>query len=338
MKRNCRPSMTFQLKCLFLLGVVIVALRMFCEDRPTIQLASTSLQAFRNGAMRTTEASGFDIVIVVPTTLRYERGMLYLNRTLSSLLDELHHSGEFVKRVMVFNKESIPENHETFFLAQKERAEQASVLQFLDPEDNGNLTPFEDPTPDEVSGTKYIAGSWRRKQAVDIANVLVSAKEQFPNSHILLLEDDTKLCPGYLYNLRHITSVVEKLTPLFGVIRTGHGGSGMLLHRDLVKPAAEFVVSKMYQQNVDTSLWMFLEKYPSYYSRSCLAAHIGMVSSFARANVASWVETPCFERMDAIAHFKNCSSDPTFEVISRLGFDSTVCNQDAAFKRRTRIR
>lgn len=311
----------------------MVGLRIFSENRPAIGLASTSLHAFRNGATRSADNYGFDIVIAIPTTLRYQRGLLYLNRTLSSLLDELPHSGEFVKRVMVFNKESIPESHEPFLLAQKELNEQASVLQFLEPEEKENLTPFEDPTPEEVSGTKYIAGSWRRKQAVDIANILVSAKDQFPNSHILLLEDDTKLCPGYFYNLRQITNVVEKLTPAFGVIRTGHGSSGMLLHRALVKPAAEFVVSKMYQQNVDTSLWMYLEKYPSYYTRSCLAAHIGMVSSFARANVANWKETPCFESMDAIAHFKNCSSDATFEAVSRLGFDSTICNQEMAFKR-----
>jgi plasmid stability protein len=120
------------------------------------------------------------------------------------------------------------------------------------------------------------------QQQLDYTAALRFAAARAPGAHVGLLEDDSFVCPETLPALARTVRALDLADPLWGGIKLGNGGSGIVVHRELVAALILYLQTRRGSENVDVAMWRFLRDnaWPEYLGFRTRVAHRGTVSTF----------------------------------------------------------
>ena len=137
-------------------------------------------------------------------------------------------------------------------------------------------------------------------QTLDFVSALRHAAGFSPASHLLVWEDDCHACTGVLSLLGHTMQALDTFDPRWGALKVGNGGSGLLVHRDLVAGLLAYLTTRRGSENVDVSLWRYVFNggYSDYISKLSWAAHRGLQSSFKLEAAQTWNRVHCTNKLD----------------------------------------
>ncbi len=138
------------------------------------------------------------------------------------------------------------------------------------------------------------------RQQLDFISAMRFAAARSPNAHMLVWEDDCLACPATLPAYSRAVAALSVVDPLWGGLKTGNGGSGILFNADIVLRSLVYLQTRRGSDNVDVAMWRFLHaggwsEYISYRTRS---AHRGLTSSFRIAQGSVWGRVRCGGELD----------------------------------------
>jgi len=137
-------------------------------------------------------------------------------------------------------------------------------------------------------------------QTLDFVSAARHAAAFSPASHLLVWEDDCHACTGVLSLLGHTMQALDTFDPRWGALKVGNGGSGLLVHRDLVAGLLPYLMTRRGSENVDVSMWRYVFNggYSDYISKLSWSAHRGLQSSFKLAVGQTWNRVHCTNELD----------------------------------------
>jgi len=137
-------------------------------------------------------------------------------------------------------------------------------------------------------------------QTLDYVSAARHAAAFSPASHLLVWEDDCHACTGVLSLLGHTMQALDTFDPRWGALRVGNGGSGLLVHRDLVAGLLTYLTTRREADNVDVAMWRYVFNggYSDYISKTSWAAHRGLQSSFKMWVGQTWNRVHCTNALD----------------------------------------
>ncbi len=138
------------------------------------------------------------------------------------------------------------------------------------------------------------------KQQLDFVSGMRFAAARSPGAHMLIWEDDCFACPATLNAYSRAIATLSLVEPSWGCIKTGNGGSGLLFHSDLVSRLIAYLQTRRGSDNVDVSMWRFLQSggWSDFISFRTRSAHRGLTSSFRLAQGAVWGRVKCGGELD----------------------------------------
>jgi hypothetical protein len=135
-----------------------------------------------------------------------------------------------------------------------------------------------------------VTGPAQRKQTGDVLSMLDYASTLYPQSDVLLWEDDNLVCPGLFILLTKFRQLAAAKSPNFGTLKVGLGGSGYLINAIHIQNLVYFVFGLLFSANIDIAIHKFVHynRLPDYVTRKSFGDHQGMTSSLAVEGDPPW--------------------------------------------------
>jgi hypothetical protein len=146
------------------------------------------------------------------------------------------------------------------------------------------------------------------QQTLDFAAAFRFALSRSPEAHLMVWEDDCHACQGTLEYMHTSAGSIARFDPMWGALRAGNGGSGLLFHANVVGGLVPYLQTRRGSENVDVSMWRYLHsgQLSDYMSKLTWSAHRGLQSSF-RQGGNSWKRVHCGNLLDYYwGWYNNC--------------------------------
>jgi len=120
-------------------------------------------------------------------------------------------------------------------------------------------------------------------QQLDFVSALRFGAARAPDAHLAVLEDDSLVCPETLPAIARAVRALDLADPLWGGLKLGNGGSGIVVHRELAAGLILYLQTRRGSENVDVAMWRFMKDmaWSEYLAYGTRVAHRGAISSFS---------------------------------------------------------
>jgi hypothetical protein len=165
-----------------------------------------------------------------------------------------------------------------------------------------------------------------RKQTADYLSALHYSISLFPNSDIMLWEDDCRFCPNVFPMVRLFQATIARKNPHYGVLRVGYGGSGLLINHKHVPTLIPFAYGTSFVSNVDIAIHKYFSflRIPCYVTSSVYSLHRGTKSIFAHRHSPELLGMSCSAPLRVQWGRYAACTDPDWEqlgIACTAGFD-----------------